>query len=144
MHKQDKELDLHWQRLFIEPEHLCVPPWGAVYLDPEQIVFGESCLELTRFLAQQGIVLNTGMNESENHIGPMFWYLAGLLEKSRYEEVNILLAKHMLPWSYRYLELLHENAQIAYFKGVAALTKLALGTLEVQFKVKSVKRSIYF
>lgn len=144
MHKRDKELDLHWQRLFIGPEHLCAPPWGSVYLDPEQIVFGESCLELAQFLTQQGIVLNTGMNEPEDHIGLMYWYLAGLLEKNRYDEVKLLLSRHMLPWSYRYLELLNENAQVAYFEGVAALAKLALETFEEQFEVKPEKRNIYF
>lgn len=143
-HKQDKNLDLHWQRLFIGPEHLCAPPWGSVYLDPEQIVFGESCLQLAKFLAQQGMVVNTGVNEPEDHIGLMFWYLAGLLEKNRYEAIQTLLSTHILPWAYRYLTLLHENAQVAYFEGVAALAELSLKALTIQYEARSEKREIYF
>lgn len=41
---QDETLAQAYQRLFIGPYALPAPPWGSVYLDHENVLFGDSTL----------------------------------------------------------------------------------------------------
>lgn len=143
-HPRDKELDLLWQNVMIGPQHLEAPPWGSVYLDHEQVVFGDSCVELAFFLKSIGIQLNTGMNEPEDHIGLMFWYIAGLLEKEEDAQLVTLLEEHLLPWSNRYTELLYTKAPHPFFEGLAALIKEHLEYLQHHYAVTPVEKKLYF
>lgn len=42
----NETLDDAYQRLFIGPYALPAPPWGSVWLDKENVIFGESTLQL--------------------------------------------------------------------------------------------------
>ena len=143
-HARDKELDLLWQAMFVGPNHLTAPPWGSVYLDHEQVVFGDSCVELGFFLKSLGLVLDTGMHEPEDHMGLMCWYVAALLEANRDEELTVLLGEHVLPWAYRYTGLLGETAVHPFFEGMAALVEVSFKGLQKRYDVMPLEKRIYF
>ncbi|RUS67165.1 Tat proofreading chaperone DmsD [Saezia sanguinis] len=138
------ELDAHWQRLFIGPHHLYAPPWGSVYLDKENVIFGESSIWLGSFLREHGMFVDTGMHEPEDHIGLMFWYAAGFVEKEMDEALCTLLAQHMLPWSARYLALLKEHAQVPFYEGLAELAQLSLDSLAQRIHVQAQDLPLFF
>lgn len=140
---RDQELDMHWQRLFIGPNHLEAPPWGSVYLDKEQVIFGDSAVELGLFLKQVGIQINTGMNEPEDHIGLMFWYIATFIENADDEKLKALLQEHMLPWAYRYLELLKIHAKAPFFEGLSDLAVISLQAGQQLFGVDAAEKQLF-
>ena len=44
--------DLYWEyrRLFVGPQAKVAPPWGSVYLDKDQVIFGASTMEPKRLV----------------------------------------------------------------------------------------------
>lgn len=52
---QDETLAQAYQRLFIGPYALPAPPWGSVYLDHENVLFGDSTLDLREWMLENGI-----------------------------------------------------------------------------------------
>src|SRR5471030_2179530 len=46
----DETPDEAYQRLFIGPYALPAPPWGSVYLDKDNVLFGTSTLALRRWM----------------------------------------------------------------------------------------------
>lgn len=44
-----------YQRLFVGPYALPAPPWGSVYLDHENVLFGNSTLDLREWMLENGI-----------------------------------------------------------------------------------------
>ena len=48
--ENDEPLAEAWQRLFIGPWALPAPPWGSVWLDKENVLFGDSTLELREWM----------------------------------------------------------------------------------------------
>ena len=52
-----------WQRLFIGPYALPASPWGSVYLDKESALFGDSMLELRRWMRKNDISNEQESNE---------------------------------------------------------------------------------
>ncbi|MBZ8140781.1 Tat proofreading chaperone DmsD [Rubrivivax gelatinosus] len=114
------------QRLFIGPDELPAPPWGSVYLEEEGTLFGETTEALQDFLAAEGVVLDSGQQEPEDHIGLLFWAAALLAEEGREAAVRTLLADHLLTWSDPYLQALAEATTDAFYRGLVALTRLTL------------------
>ena len=51
-----ENLAREYRRLFVGPAHKAAPPWGSVYTDRECVMFGESTLELRRWMREHGLV----------------------------------------------------------------------------------------
>lgn len=51
----DEPLPQAWQRLFVGPYALPSPPWGSVWLDRENVLFGDSTLALRQWMRNNGI-----------------------------------------------------------------------------------------
>lgn len=98
---QDETLAQAYQRLFIGPYALPAPPWGSVYLDHENVLFGDSTLDLREWMLENGIDIALTQNEPEDHFGLMVMMVAWVAE-TRPEKLTELLAEHLLPWAYRY------------------------------------------
>lgn len=100
------------------------PPWGSVYLDREQVIFGDSTLTYRQFLTQNAIELNTGMREPEDQFGLMLMAISQLIEKNKDEAaLTTLLSEHLFTWAYRYLDLVELSAQTASYRALAKLTR---------------------
>lgn len=120
-------LDEAYQQLFIGPEALAAPPWGSVYLDPEQVVFGDSHQALKRFLEQEeGVSLATARREPLDHFGLLLLLLGQLAMEERAAGVDRLLGEFLLPWSGRYLEQLEEHATHPFYRSLAQLSATTL------------------
>jgi len=117
------------QRLFIGPDDFQAPAWGSVYLDREKVIFGDSTLELRWFLARNGMVMDTGLNEPEDHIGLLLWVASDFIAGARDDTLRELLEDHVLPWSGRYLELLLDHAGHPFYAALAQLAALTLNGL---------------
>lgn len=114
-----------FQALFIGPNILPAPPWGSVYLDKEAVVFGESLLALRAFLRQHGIGFELVQNEPEDHFG-LLLMLAAWVAENQPQQLNELLAQHLLPWSGRFLALLRAEQHRVFYAALADLSQLLL------------------
>ena len=121
---EDKLVE-EYRRLFIGPAQKPAPPWGSVYTDREQVIFGESTLRLRSWMRQHGIARLADDRMPDDHIGLMLSPLATLTEE-RPELVEEYLSEHLLPWAPHYLGLLEVCAEHPFYKGLALLTKATL------------------
>lgn len=111
--------------LFEGGEVMSAPPWGSVYTDKEEVIFGDSTVAYRQFLRAHGIELDTGMREPEDQIGLMLFAVSQLLEQQQdIEVVKTLLSEHLLTWCYRYFELVQKHATTNSYKQLAALVSL--------------------
>jgi TorA maturation chaperone TorD len=130
--RQAPRLEDAYQQLFIGPDALAAPPWSSVYLDPEQVVFGNSHQAFKRFLEEQGVSLTTTQREPLDHIGLMLLLLGQLALEGREAGVDRLLGEFLLPWSGRYLEQLEEHATHPFYRTLAQLGAATLGQWQTE------------
>ncbi len=132
-----------WQELFIGPHHFEAPPWGSVYLDKDNVIFGDSTLLLRSFLAEQGIAIDTGLNEPDDHIGLLLWVASGFVLEGKDDALIELLRVHLLPWSGRYIERLIEHAPHPFYRGLGNLAGMTLDALQQLFAIEPVQKQLY-
>ncbi|MCB5309480.1 Tat proofreading chaperone DmsD [Yersinia massiliensis] len=138
----EETLEAAWQRLFIGPYALPAPPWGSVYLDKENVLFGDSTVKLRDWMAQQQVEVTLAQQEPEDHIGLLLMMAAWLAEHQP-ADLPVLLADHLLPWGYRYLALLQADANHPFYQGLAALTTLTLTHWQHQLQVTPTVVELY-
>lgn len=112
-----------YQALFIGPNHLEAPPWGSVYLDPEEVIFGETTLALENFLRQHQIAFQ--QNEAVDHIGLMLW-LASFLSEENPSLLKEFLEQHLFTWVWQYLERLKSQKVSVFYAQLAVLCEIML------------------
>lgn len=87
------------------------PPWGSVYLDREEVIFGESTLVFRTFLRECNLDFNTPQNEPEDQVGLMLMVLGILLEQGRIDRATTLLDKHLNTWFDQFIKRFNQHAQ---------------------------------
>lgn len=133
-----------YQQLFEGRESMPAPPWGSVYLDKDQVIFGESTLALRAFLRQHQIEIDTGLREPEDHFGLMLMSLSQLLcDAQSQNSGKVLLSHHLLPWGYRYLTLLKQSATTQTYQCLADIAQQWLEYLQQAFSVQPVEMKVY-
>lgn len=142
--KKNEPLDEAWQRLFIGPYTLPAPPWGSVWLDKENIVFGDSTVELRQWMRAKGIEPATTQKEPEDHIGLILMLAAWLAEQDRRNDLEELLAWHLLPWSGRFLEVFIAQANSDFYRGLAKLTQGTLEGIQSQLSLPIAQKTVYY
>lgn len=142
--EQEESLAEAYQRLFVGPNTLPAPLWGSVYLDKENVLFGNSTLRLRRWLRSNGIDAQHDRNEPEDHIGTLLMMVAWLAEERQGGLVEQLLTKHLLPWAPRYLELLLANAQHPFYLGLAQLAQITLNAWGEECSVEVEPLALHF
>lgn len=130
MHDAAATTDAHdlarqYRHLFVGPEALAFPPWGSVYTDHDQVVFGEATLALRSWLRAHGIAAFVQPGEPEDHIGTML-QLAGWISEKRPELLEEFCAQHFFTWSSHYLEQLEQAAEVTFYAGLAHVTRTSL------------------
>lgn len=156
-----------FQQLFEGCEVMPAPPWGSVYLDKEQVIFGESTVAFRHFLTAQDMALDTGMREPEDQFGLMLLAMAQLIEgadasqddaESREAEstevegteaqravvLDALLQTHLLPWAYRYLTLVQTHAQTDTYRLLAELAEAWLQVIQEEREITPDTMKVYF
>lgn len=128
------ELEYQFSVLFEGQGEMPCPPWGSVYLDKDNIVFGESTAQYRAFLRENGLEINSAMKEPEDQFGLMLLALSQLLEKGDADAGMELITEHLMPWGKRYLELLASNEVSLYYAILAQITQELFSSLQSEFE----------
>lgn len=131
-----------WQRLFIGPYALPAPPWGSVYLDKDIVLFGDSTLKLRHWMQQHQVEITLAQQEPEDHFG-LLMMMAAWLADNQPADLPVLLAEHILPWSYHYLGLLQSTAGHPFYQGQAQLAALTLTHWQHELQVVPALAKLY-
>ena len=126
---QNPDLDFQFSLLFEGQGNMPVPPWGSVYLDQEKLLMGESQERYRQFLQQNGLILNSGMNEPEDQFGLMLMAFALLAEKKQLVAAKQLITDHLSIWSSTYLNRLKHNEISFFYQALAVITEQYLQIL---------------
>lgn len=130
--------------LFEGREVMHAPPWGSVYLDKEEVIFGDSTLRYRSFLVEQGITLDTGMREPEDQIGLILMAMSQLVENNKdIEEVKTLLREHLFPWCYRYFDLFEQHAESKSYQLLAQIARRWCQSLQQELDITAPKWPLY-
>ncbi|QMI06738.1 molecular chaperone [Citrobacter sp. RHB25-C09] len=130
--------------LFEGQGEMPVPPWGSVYLEKDNLLMGETTAEYRQFLRAQGMVFETQQKEPEDQFGLMLLAFSALLEAGNDAAANQLFAEHLLPWGYRYLERLQDNAISPFYARLAAVATCYLQDVVHQQGLKPTVRRLFF
>lgn len=139
---KNETLEEAWQRLFIGPYALPAPPWGSVYLDKENVLFGDSTLKLRHWMAQQQVDFTLVQEEPEDQFGLLMMMTAWLAEHQP-ADLPVLLAEHILPFAYRYLDLLQSTAGHPFYQGIAQLASLTLADWQHELQLIPTAAELY-
>ncbi|MCQ1060571.1 Tat proofreading chaperone DmsD [Photobacterium sp. DNB23_23_1] len=139
-----EDLAMDFQQLFEGCEVMPAPPWGSVYLDREQVIFGETTVDYRHFLAEKAMSLDTGMREPEDQFGLMLMAMSKLAETNDNESIKVLLSVHLLPWAPRYLELMQKNAKTQSYQLLGAMAQQWLAFITEELAVSAVEKKVYF
>lgn len=120
---QHPEIEYQFSLLFEGQGIMSAPPWGSVYLDQEKLLMGESQERYREFLQQQGLTLDTGMNEPEDQFGLMLMAYAILLEKQQLAAAQQLMTEYFLSWAPMYLDCLKQNQVSLFYRALAIIAE---------------------
>lgn len=124
-----EHLDREFHHLFVGPGNLDAPPWGSVYLDSESVVFGDSCMALTRWMKTNGVTLHEGESrEPADQIGRMLVLLGWLCENSP-DLIDEYLRLHLMTWAPIYFDRLETAAEGPFYRAIAKLARLTLAEI---------------
>jgi TorA maturation chaperone TorD len=123
--------DIIWEyrRLFVGPNKMPAPPWGSVYTDREQVIFGAATLDLRQWMREQGIERLGDEKTPEDQIGLMLVLMAWIAQ-NKPQVLEDYLQHHLLTWSSHFLDELIEAVQQSFYEGLARLTKATLEGLQ--------------
>lgn len=123
-----------WQRLFAGPGACPAPPWGSVYLDPEQVLRGGSTVALSHFLQREGLHLHTDSPEPPDHLGLMLFQAAVLAEENRQAALTELLDVHLLSWLPLFVRRLSQSESGGFYPALAELTLMTVQNVVAALK----------
>lgn len=122
-------LAAEYRHLFVGPESLDAPPYGSVYTDRDQVVFGESTLALRSWMRRVGIGADGLQGAPEDHIGTMFLLLSWVAANKPHL-VDEYLSDHLLTWAPHYLEQLEAHAGDGFYGTLARLARQTLNGMQ--------------
>ncbi|WCG84644.1 Tat proofreading chaperone DmsD [Pectobacterium sp. A5351] len=140
---ENESIEQAYKRLFVGPELLAAPPWGSVYLDQENVLFGWSTIELRNWMHENNIENLLLCSEPEDHFGLMLMLVSWVAENNP-NKLNELLNEHLLPWGSRYLEKLFACSDFPFYEGIAILTKLTLKSWQEDLNLQPAKKELFF
>ncbi|MDF7670933.1 molecular chaperone [Orbaceae bacterium ESL0721] len=120
------ELSYHFSLLFEGQGGMSAPPWGSVYLDREKLLMGESTERYRLFLRENGLKLDTGINEPEDQFGLMLMAFALLLEQNQIAAAKSLIDHHLRIWSNSYLTQFIANEVSPFYRALGVIAEAFL------------------
>lgn len=139
-----EQLTYQFSLLFEGQGRMPAPPWGSVYQDRENLLLGETSLDYRRFLTENQLALDSGLNEPDDQFGLMLLAMAYFMEAENDDAVETLLAIHLLPWAERYLELVAEADETGFYRALAEVTRAFLSEVSAAYGVSAAPRQLYF
>ena len=136
-------LKQEYTRLFIGSSKFQAPPWGSVYLDHDSVVFGDSTVELRRWLKANGVDVLYAEKEPPDQIGRALLLLVYLVEE-RPDLVSAYLDDHLLPWAPRFFELFVGDASHPFYEGLGRLGRTVTDALVEAREAPARARKLFF
>lgn len=142
--ESETEEDLTWEyrRLFVGPARKAAPPWGSVYLDKDQVIFGISTLDLRRWMRENGIANTAGDNDPEDHIGRMMLLMSWLSENDP-AALPSFLQDHLLTWAPRFLCVVEQETDSEFFSALASLSAASLEGVRESLGITAAPAKLY-
>lgn len=121
----------------IKPGYGPPPPYEGVYAPTAQEALGQAMMNVKNIYAESGVVLPEEIHDQPDFIGFELDFMRHLTEKEadawaaeNNEEVmritekeRAFLDEHILRWIPRFCDLMLQEAQLDFYRGVARLTK---------------------
>lgn len=122
-------------RLFIGPGKKEVYPWGSVYTDKENLLFGDTTVAWEHFCNENSIAISLNSNEPTDHFALIFSAIAAVLDSSLNERNRILVVKsiyndHFSPWGAEVLSLIAQKSKTNYYKCFSQLALKLIHKIE--------------
>lgn len=136
------ELQRDWQRMFRGPGHLEAAPWGSVYMDHDQVMYGWTWVCLRDWMRKNGIEATYPENDPEDSFGRLLC-LAGEITLQAPAKLPELLADHVLCWSPRFLETMVAAARTRTYKGIGMLCSATLDDVQDMLAITPAQRRMY-
>ena len=141
------EIERDYYRLFIGPGGMWAYPWGSVYTDRENQVFGETTQAFKDFCRRNGVEFSLEHAEPPDHVGLILGVLsvlfAAMEESGNPDFVAELMRDHLLPWLDRFTALVEEHATTGYFCGFVALLAGLVYFWAERLDITPLKRHLY-
>ncbi|WP_028116485.1 TorD/DmsD family molecular chaperone [Ferrimonas senticii] len=125
----DEQIERDYYRLFVGPGEMLAYPWGSVYTDKENLLFGVTSIAFSQFLKRWQIELQLDSHQPLDHAGLMLGVLSQLLQGQHLQAVDELLSQHLMPWAPRWLACIEQGADSGFYRGMAQLTAQVLNAL---------------
>ncbi|MCG9703250.1 molecular chaperone [Vibrio natriegens] len=138
------ELEYQYSVLFEGQGEMPCPPWGSVYLDKDNMVFGESTSDYRVFLRLHGLEIESEVREPEDQFGLMLFVLGQLLETGHSDAGMMLITEHLMPWGGRYLGLLSNNSVSEFYAILGQVTQVLFDVLQSEFEYSITSKPLYF
>ena len=129
-------------RMFRGPAHLEAAPWGSVYMDRDQVMYGWTWVELRSWMHAHGIVGAYAENDPEDNFGRLL-HLGAALARARDAALCELLADHLLCWAPRFLTAVEESAKTGAYRGLARLCSATFDDLCGILGIVAAERRMY-
>lgn len=141
---QPDDISYDYSILFEGQGSMPAPPWGSVYLEHDNTVMGESTAAYRDFLQAKGLVTDTGIREPEDQFGLMMMAVSALAEQEDDSAVIALFEQHLLPWAYRYLELVQQSkTESTFYPSLAQITEIYLKSLQLKLELSPVRVELF-
>lgn len=141
---QPDDISYDYSILFEGQGSMPAPPWGSVYLEHDNTVMGESTTAYRHFLQEKGLVTDTGIREPEDQFGLMMMAISALAEQEDNNAIIALFEQHLLPWAYRYLELVQQsNTETPFYPALAQLTEIYLKALQLELALSPANAELF-
>lgn len=142
--EDDAVLERRFTELFRGPGKLPAAIWGSVYLDHEQVTYGNSWVDLRTWMRAHGITTLYCEKEPEDQIGRMM-LLVAQVAADRPDLLLELLGNHLLPWVYRFFDYFTPAAHEASptYEGFAVLARTTLEDVQDLLGLVPAKRRLF-
>ena len=140
--ESEKDQVVAYTRLFRGPGHLYAPPWGSVYMDRDQVLYGWTWVALRAWMRERGYAGIYEENDPEDQLGRLL-LLACEIIKTNPDMLCEFLGDHVLCWSERYLSLLAEHAESPTYEALAVLTQATLSDVQELLGIRCGMRKLY-
>lgn len=95
------------------------------------VLFGDSTLALRQWMRENGIQFEMQQNEPEDHFGSLLLLAAGLPRMIVIMNANNS-ARHLFPWSSRFLDVFIDHAGHPFYQALGQLARLTLAQWQAQ------------
>ena len=126
---------IDYSKLFVGPYRLLAPPYGSIYLEDMGRVMGNSTVDVRNKYAEEG--LNVNLKEAPDHVAIelefMYFLVFKEIEATRNHDLEkavlyqrkqrTFLETHLGIWISDFADNVSSNAETAFYKKVACLTK---------------------